>query len=353
MLEKDMSLDGKTILITGCAGFIGAALAVELLRETKGVHIVGIDNMNDYYDVALKEHRLGLVQSAAGRGSRFTFIRGSIAEQDLVREAFRKYKPTVAVNLAAQAGVRHSIENPGTYIESNITGFFNMLEACRHSSGDGGGEHFLFASSSSVYGNSKSIPYSTSDRTDCPVSLYAATKKADELLAYSYAKLYGIPMTGLRFFTVYGPAGRPDMAYFDFSNRLTSGKTIQVYNYGNCRRDFTYIDDVVAGIRAAMERAPREDEDSVRYKVYNIGNHSPVKLLDFVHLLCGELERAGLLGAGFDLGSQMRLVGMQPGDVESTYADISETERDFGFRPKTGLQEGLKRFVEWYSDYYR
>lgn len=356
MLEKNVCLNRKTILVTGCAGFIGAALIEALLSSYTNIHIVGIDCMNGYYDIRLKEFRLGRIQVKAGKEApnRFTFVKGNIAEKDFVLDVFNIYSPEIVVNMAAQAGVRYSIENPDAYIESNVIGFFNILEACRHSisNGDRGVKHLVFASSSSVYGDSRMIPYSTEDKTDCPVSLYAATKKADEILAYSYAKMYGIPVTGLRFFTVYGPVGRPDMAYFDFTDKLISGRTIDVYNYGNCKRDFTYIDDVVIGINAVMECSPIA-EGEVRYKLYNIGNHSPVRLLDFIDALYKELKSVGLLNAEFDLNSHIRLVGMQPGDVEMTYADVSGLERDFGFRPRTDLKEGLHNFVEWYSEFYR
>jgi nucleoside-diphosphate-sugar epimerase len=309
--------------------------------------------MNDYYDVSLKEYRLSQIKELAN--SDFTFIKGSIADKNVVTEVFEQYKPEIVVNLAAQAGVRYSIENPDAYIESNLIGFYNILEACRHSydNGQKGVEHLVYASSSSVYGSNKKIPYSTDDKVDNPVSLYAATKKSNELLAHAYSKLYGIPSTGLRFFTVYGPAGRPDMAYFGFTNKLVNNQTIKIFNYGNCKRDFTYIDDIVTGISAVMKCAPLPNDDGVKYKVYNIGNNHPENLLDFVDILQDELKAAGVLPSDYDFEAHKELVGMQPGDVEVTYADVSELERDFGFKPSTSLRDGLKKFAKWYKAFYR
>lgn len=355
MLEKNIELDNKTILVTGVAGFIGANLTLALLKNAENEHVVGIDNMNAYYDVSLKEFRLGqireLEKSVSGH---FTFIKGNIADQTQLRGVFDLYKPQLVVNLAAQAGVRYSIENPDAYIESNLIGFYNILEACRHSYDNGapGVEHLVYASSSSVYGSNKKIPYATEDKVDNPVSLYAATKKSNELLAHSYTKLYGIPSTGLRFFTVYGPAGRPDMAYFGFTNKLVRDETIKIFNYGNCRRDFTYIDDIVTGVQAVMQCAPLPNEDGVRYKIYNIGNNQPENLLDFVEILQDELKRAGVLPEDYDFEAHKELVGMQPGDVEVTYADVSGLERDFGFKPSTSLRDGLRKFAQWYKAFY-
>jgi nucleoside-diphosphate-sugar epimerase len=353
MLEQNIDLKGKTILVTGAAGFIGANLSLSLLKSVENVHIIGIDNMNDYYDVSLKEYRLSRIEELAD--SNFTFIKGSIADKKVVTEVFDQYKPEIVVNLAAQAGVRYSIENPDAYIESNLIGFYNILEACRHSYDDGqnGVEHLVYASSSSVYGSNKKIPYSTDDKVDNPVSLYAATKKSNELLAHAYSKLYGIPSTGLRFFTVYGPAGRPDMAYFGFTNKLVNNQTIKIFNYGNCKRDFTYIDDIVTGISAVMKCAPLPNDDGVKYKVYNIGNNHPENLLDFVDILQDELKAAEVLPSDYDFEAHKELVGMQPGDVEVTYADVSELERDFGFKPSTSLRDGLKKFAKWYKAFYR
>lgn len=356
MLEKNIKLDSRTILVTGAAGFIGANLILELMKNTENVHVVGLDNMNDYYDVSLKEFRLKQIKELeASVTGDFIFVKGSIADQALVREVFDQYKPQLVVNLAAQAGVRYSIENPDAYIESNLIGFYNILEACRHSydNGASGVEHLVYASSSSVYGSNKKIPYATEDKVDNPVSLYAATKKSDELLAHAYAKLYGIPSTGLRFFTVYGPAGRPDMAYFGFTNKLVKNETIRIFNYGNCRRDFTYIDDIVTGVQAVMQCAPLPNEDGVKYKIYNIGNNQPENLLDFVEILQEELKRAKVLPQDYDFEAHKELVGMQPGDVEVTYADVSELERDFGFKPSTSLREGLRNFAQWYKEFYR
>jgi nucleoside-diphosphate-sugar epimerase len=355
MLEKNVTLNGKTILVTGVAGFIGSNLTLSLLNNVDDLNIIGIDNMNDYYDVSLKEYRLKqideLVKSVKGN---FTFIKGSIADKQTITELFDKYKPEIVVNLAAQAGVRYSIENPDAYIESNLIGFYNILEACRHSydNGSKGVEHLVYASSSSVYGSNKKIPYSTQDKVDNPVSLYAATKKSNELLAHAYSKLYGIPSTGLRFFTVYGPAGRPDMAYFGFTNKLVNNQTIKIFNYGNCKRDFTYIDDIVTGISAVMKCAPLPNDDGVRYKVYNIGNNQPENLLDFVDILKDELKNAGVLPGDYDFEAHKELVGMQPGDVEITYADVSELEKNFGFKPSTSLRDGLRSFAKWYKKFY-
>lgn len=354
----DMScvdLKGKTILVTGAAGFIGANLVKRLYADVEDVTVIGIDNMNDYYDVRLKEARL----AELSENPSFTFVKGSIADKALITEIFAKYKPQVVVNLAAQAGVRYSITNPDAYIESNLIGFYNILEACRHSydNGELGVEHLIYASSSSVYGSNKKVPYSTDDKVDNPVSLYAATKKSNELLAHAYSKLYNIPSTGLRFFTVYGPAGRPDMAYFGFTNKLREGKTIQIFNYGNCKRDFTYVDDIVEGVIRVMQKAPDKvnGKDGLPlppYKVYNIGNNSPENLLDFVQILSEELVRAGVLPEDYDFESHKELVPMQPGDVPVTYADTSLLEADFGFKPSTSLRDGLRRFTEWYREFY-
>ena len=355
MLKKNVSINGKTIFVTGVSGFIGSNLALSLLKSFDNVHIVGIDNMNDYYDVSLKEFRLkqiyGLEKTVSGS---FEFIEGNIADKPEINRIFSEYKPQIVVNLAAQAGVRYSIENPDAYIEANLIGFYNILEACRHSydGGAAGVEHLVYASSSSVYGSNKKIPYSTDDKVDNPVSLYAATKKSNELLAHAYSKLYGIPSTGLRFFTVYGPAGRPDMAYFGFTNKLVKNETIKIFNYGNCTRDFTYIDDIVTGITAVMQRSPLPNDDGVKYKVYNIGNNQPENLLDFVEILQDELKRAKVLPQDYDFEAHKELVGMQPGDVEITYADVSELEHDFGFKPSTSLRDGLRSFAEWYREFY-
>ncbi len=350
-----VELKGKTILVTGAAGFIGSNLIKRIYADAENVTVIGIDNMNDYYDVRLKEVRL---EELSGNPS-FVFIKGSIADKALITSVFKKYKPQVVVNLAAQAGVRYSITNPDAYIESNLVGFYNILEACRHSyeNGTTGVEHLVYASSSSVYGSNKKIPYSTDDKVDNPVSLYAATKKSNELLANAYSKLYNIPSTGLRFFTVYGPAGRPDMAYFGFTNKLCEGKTIQIFNYGNCKRDFTYVDDIVEGVVRVMQKAPDKvtGEDGLPlppYAVYNIGNNKPENLLDFVDILQQELTRAGVLPEDYDFESHKELVPMQPGDVPVTYADTSALERDFGFRPRTSLRDGLRRFAEWYKRFY-
>ena len=355
MLEKNVKLDNSTVLVTGAAGFIGANLILALMKNVQNIHVIGIDNMNDYYDVALKEFRLRQIEDCSKNVSgRFTFIRESIADKMLVSELFAQYQPQIVVNLAAQAGVRYSIENPDAYIESNLIGFYNILEACRHSYDNGatGVAHLVYASSSSVYGSNKKIPYATEDKVDNPVSLYAATKKSDELLAHAYAKLYNIPSTGLRFFTVYGPAGRPDMAYFGFTDKLVKNETIKIFNYGNCKRDFTYIDDIVTGIEAVLQCAPLPNEDGVKYKIYNIGNNQPENLLDFVEILQDELKAAGVLPENYDFAAHKEFVGMQPGDVEITYADVSALERDFGFKPSTQLREGLRNFAQWYKQFY-
>jgi len=351
----------RTILITGAAGFIGANLAERLLREKDDVMVVGIDNMNDYYDVLIKEFRLKKIEEIAtvNKYSKWHYYKGSISDRDLVESIFKKHKPSVVVNLAAQAGVRYSITNPDAYIESNVIGFYNLLEACRHSydNGETGVEHFVYASSSSVYGANKKVPYSTDDKVDNPVSLYAATKKSNELMAHAYAKLYNIPSTGLRFFTVYGPAGRPDMAYFGFTNKLRAGEKIQIFNYGNCKRDFTYIDDIVEGVIRIIEKAPerKNGEDGLPippYAVYNIGNNQPENLLDFVDILQQELIRAGVLPKDYDFEAHKELVAMQPGDVPVTYADTTPLEQEFGFKPDTSLRDGLRAFAEWYKEFY-
>lgn len=354
MLEKNVRLCEKKVLITGAAGFIGANLAMKLLCKYDDIHIIGLDNMNTYYDVALKQYRLNRIQKMLDSVSgKFVFVQGSISDKKTVQDVFREHEPDVVVNLAAQAGVRYSIDHPDEYIESNLIGFYNILEACRHSyaSGRKGVEHLVYASSSSIYGSNDKIPYSVEDKTDCPVSLYAATKKSNELLAYAYCKLYGIPATGLRFFTVYGPAGRPDMAYFSFTERLVNNENIKIFNYGNCKRDFTYIDDTVIGVEEIMQRSPLPDKSGARHKVYNIGNSHPESLLDFVHILQEELQRAGVLSRDYDFDAHIELVEMQPGDVEITYADTSELERDTGFKPVTDLRTGLRSFAEWYRDF--
>ncbi len=349
----NISLAGKTVLITGAAGFIGANLVRALLTRETDVRVVGIDNLNDYYDVGLKESRLAGLRDLPG-AKRFLFRKGDISDRETLRSVFSAYEPQLVVNLAAQAGVRHSIDHPDDYVQSNLIGFYEVLEACRHSRDTGGRgvEHLVYASSSSVYGSNKKIPYATEDPVDHPVSLYAATKKSNELLAHAYGKLYGIPCTGLRFFTVYGPAGRPDMAYFGFTDKLRRGETIEIFNYGNCWRDFTYIDDIIAGICSVMKRTPEGTEDGVPYKIYNIGNSHPERLLDFVDILLQELVAAQVLPADYDFEGHKRLVPMQPGDVETTYADVGELERDFGFRPCTPLREGLRAFARWYGAYY-
>lgn len=343
----------KKILVTGAAGFIGFYLAKRLLEQ--GCEVIGIDNINDYYDVRLKHFRLDILQSFTN----FTFIKGDLADKALIDKIFADYQPSIVINLAAQAGVRYSITNPDAYIKSNIIGFYNILEACRHSydNGAAGVEHLVYASSSSVYGSNKKVPYSTDDKVDNPVSLYAATKKSNELLAHAYSKLYNIPSTGLRFFTVYGPAGRPDMAYFGFTNKLRAGEKIQIFNYGNCKRDFTYVDDIVEGVIRVMAKPPAREkgEDGLPlppYAVYNVGNNSPENLLDFVDVLQQELIRAGVLPADYDFAAHKELVPMQPGDVPVTYADTSALERDFGFKPSTRLREGLRKFAEWYKEFY-
>ena len=339
----------KIYFITGAAGFIGANLALRILNDNEEINVIGLDSMNDYYDVKIKEYRLNKLTEF----NNFTFIKGNLADKELIEEIFEKYKPNVVVNLAAQAGVRYSITNPDAYIESNLIGFYNILEACRHNPV----EHLVYASSSSVYGSNKKVPYSTDDKVDNPVSLYAATKKSNELLAHSYSKLYNIPSTGLRFFTVYGPAGRPDMAYFGFTNKLLKGEKIQIFNYGNCKRDFTYIDDIVEGIVRVIAKAPekKNGEDGLPippYAVYNIGNSNPENLLDFVNILQEELIRAGVLPEDYDFESHKELVPMQPGDVPVTYADTTPLERDYGFKPNTSLREGLRKFAEWYKEFY-
>ena len=361
MKEQNIQLDGSTILVTGAAGFIGSNLVKKLLCEVQPVYIIGIDNMNDYYDVSIKEYRLKQIEKLAEEHpeSTWQFIKGSIADKALVDSLFEEYKPNVVVNLAAQAGVRYSITNPDVYIESNLIGFYNILEACRHSydNGQQGVEHLVYASSSSVYGTNKKIPYSTEDKVDNPVSLYAATKKSNELMSHAYSKLYNIPSTGLRFFTVYGPAGRPDMAYFGFTNKLCNNDTIQIFNYGNCKRDFKYVDDIVEGVKRVMQVAPekKNGEDGLPippYAVYNIGNNQPENLLDFVDILQQELIRAGVLPEDYDFEAHKKLVPMQPGDVPVTYADTSALEEDFGFKPSTSLRDGLRKFAEWYKDFY-
>ncbi len=356
MLPQNVSLQNKTILVTGSAGFIGSNLVLELLRTQSPCHIVGIDNVNDYYDVSIKEWRLAQIEKEAAKypESTWTFIKGSIADRPLIDDVFATYQPAVVVNLAAQAGVRYSITNPDAYIESNLIGFYNILEACRNHPV----EHLVYASSSSVYGSNKKVPYSTDDKVDNPVSLYAATKKSNELMAHAYSKLYNIPSTGLRFFTVYGPAGRPDMAYFGFTNKLIKGQTIEIFNYGNCKRDFTYVDDIVEGVKRVMQHAPEKQtgEDGLPlppYAVYNIGNSSPENLLDFVTILQEELIRAKVLPEDYDFEAHKKLVPMQSGDVPVTFADTSALERDFGFKPATPLREGLRRFAEWYHEFYQ
>lgn len=347
---SEVNLENKTILVTGAAGFIGSNLVKRIYKETSNVTVIGVDNMNAYYDVALKDFRLKELEQY----STFTFVKGNIADKKLINELFEKYKPSIVVNLAAQAGVRYSITNPDAYIESNLVGFFNILEACRNYPV----EHLVYASSSSVYGSNKKVPYSTDDKVDNPVSLYAATKKSNELMAHAYSKLYNIPSTGLRFFTVYGPAGRPDMAYFGFTNKLVKGETIKIFNYGNCKRDFTYVDDIVEGVVRVMKKAPdkKNGEDGLPippYAVYNIGNQNPENLLDFVQILSEELVRAGVLPENYDFEAHKELVAMQPGDVPVTYADTSALERDFGYKPSTNLREGLRNFAEWYAEFYK
>ena len=345
----------NNIFVTGSSGFIASNLILKMMNWFKDIHIIGIDNMNDYYDVSLKEYRLKQIEEKSQETNiKWTFYKGNIADKNLIESIFEKYKPSIVVNLAAQAGVRYSIENPDAYIESNILGFYNILEACRHYPVD----HLVYASSSSVYGSNQKVPYSTEDKVDNPVSLYAATKKSNELMAHAYSKLYNIPSTGLRFFTVYGPAGRPDMAYFGFTNKLVKGDKIKIFNYGNCKRDFTYIDDIVEGVIRVMDKAPEKEigEDGLPippYAVYNIGNSNPENLLDFVKILSEELVRASVLPADYNFDLHKELVPMQPGDVPVTYADTSALERDFGFKPSTDLRTGLRRFAEWYKTYYK
>ena len=375
MLKYNIDLNGKTVLVTGAAGFIGSNLVKRLLNEYSKLHVIGMDSMTDYYDVNIKKERLQEIKKSLDvivsresevsedevetgtytdqRGNVWTFLYDSIANKKAIEHVFKKYRPDVVVNLAAQAGVRYSITNPDAYIESNLIGFYNILEACRHHEVS----HLVYASSSSVYGSNKKVPYSTDDKVDNPVSLYAATKKSNELMAHAYSKLYNIPSTGLRFFTVYGPAGRPDMAYFGFTNKLVNGDTIKIFNFGNCKRDFTYVDDIVEGVIRVMQHAPekKNGEDGLPippYKIYNIGNNSPENLLDFVTILQEELVRAGVLPEDYDFESHKQLVPMQPGDVPVTYADTTPLEQDFGFKPSTSLRNGLRRFAEWYKAYY-
>lgn len=355
-VKTKIDLNGKTVLVTGAAGFIGSFLSERLLSDFEDIRVIGFDSVNDYYDICLKESRLEKLQ----KHENFIFIKANLADKDKVNEVFCKYSPQIVVNLAAQAGVRYSITNPDAYIESNIIGFYNILEACRHSYDDGATpvEHLVYASSSSVYGSNKKVPYSTDDKVDNPVSLYAATKKSDELMAHAYSKLYNIPSTGLRFFTVYGPAGRPDMAYFGFTDKLLRGETIRIFNYGNCKRDFTYIDDIVEGVVRVMQGAPerKNGEDGLPvppYAVYNIGNQSPENLLDFVDILQQELIAAGVLPNDYDFEAHKQLVPMQPGDVPVTYADTTPLERDYGYKPSTDLRTGLRNFARWYKDFYK
>lgn len=361
-MKTPIELENKTILVTGSPGFIGAYLVLRLINDLESAHIISFDNMNDYYDPKLKEYRLSLIEEEVkGKlGIKHTFVRGDLADADLVNETFKKYQPAVIVNLAAQAGVRYSITNPQAYINSNLIGFFNILEACRHSydNGASGVEHLVYASSSSVYGGNKKVPFSTEDRVDNPVSLYAATKKSDELLAHAYCKLYNIPSTGLRFFTVYGPAGRPDMAYFGFTNKLLAGESIRIFNYGNCLRDFTYVDDIVEGIVRVMQGAPEKKtgEDGLPvppHAVYNIGGGRPENLMDFVQILSEELVRAKVLPEDYDFEAHRELAPMQPGDVPVTYADSEALQRDYGFTPAIDLRTGLRKFAEWYKEYYK
>ena len=354
MLTPNINLENKTVLVTGAAGFIGANLVTELIKTIPSIKIVGIDNMNDYYDVSIKEYRLSEIEKIVKEyNAKWEFVKGNIADKILIEDLFSKNSFSVVVNLAAQAGVRYSITNPDVYIESNIIGFYNILEACRNHPVD----HLVYASSSSVYGTNTKIPYSTDDKVDNPISLYAATKKSNELMAHAYSKLYNIPSTGLRFFTVYGPAGRPDMAYFSFTNKLIKDETIKIFNYGNCKRDFTYVDDIVAGIKHVMMNAPqkKDGDDGLPippYRVYNIGNNNPENLLDFVSILREELTNAGVLPKDYDFEAHTQLVPMQAGDVPVTYADTSALERDFGFKPSTPLRDGLKAFAKWYKDFY-
>ena len=354
-MKEPIQLNQKTILVTGAAGFIGAYLVLRLLRTVDNGAVIGIDNVNDYYDVNLKHYRLGLIEEAArNSGSRWIFVKGSIADESLIDSVFEKYRPSVVVNLAAQAGVRYSIDHPDIYIESNLIGFYRILEACRHNPV----EHLVYASSSSVYGGNQKVPFSVEDKVDYPVSLYAATKKSDELLAHAYSKLYNIPSTGLRFFTVYGPAGRPDMFYYSATQKLVRGETIQIFNHGNCKRDFTYIDDIVEGVFRVMQGAPEKASGGdglpiPPYAIYNIGGGQPVNLLDFVSTLQEELVRAGVLPADYDFEAHRELIGMQPGDVPVTFADSTGLERDYGFTPKIGICQGLRAFAEWYKEYYQ
>lgn len=355
-IKTKIDLNGKTVLVTGAAGFIGSFLSERLLSDFKNIRVIGFDSVNDYYDIRLKESRLEKLQ----KHENFIFIKANLADKDKVNEVFCKYSPQIVVNLAAQAGVRYSITNPDAYIESNIIGFYNILEACRHSYDDGATpvEHLVYASSSSVYGSNKKVPYSTDDKVDNPVSLYAATKKSNELMAHAYSKLYNIPSTGLRFFTVYGPAGRPDMAYFGFTDKLLRGETIRIFNYGNCKRDFTYINDIVEGVVRVMQGAPerKNGEDGLPvppYAVYNIGNQNPENLLDFVDILQQELIAAGVLPNDYDFEAHKQLVPMQPGDVPVTYADTTPLERDYGYKPSTDLRTGLRNFARWYKDFYK
>ncbi len=355
-VKAKIDLKGKTVLVTGAAGFIGSFLSERLLSDFEDIRVIGFDSVNDYYDIRLKESRLEKLQ----KHRNFIFIKANLADKDKVSEVFREYSPQIVVNLAAQAGVRYSITNPDAYIESNIIGFYNILEACRHSYDDGATpvEHLVYASSSSVYGSNKKVPYSTDDKVDNPVSLYAATKKSDELMAHAYSKLYNIPSTGLRFFTVYGPAGRPDMAYFGFTDKLLRGETIRIFNYGNCKRDFTYINDIVEGVVRVMQGAPerKDGEDGLPvppYAVYNIGNQNPENLLDFVDILQQELIAAGVLPNDYDFEAHKQLVPMQPGDVPVTYADTTPLERDYGYKPSTDLRTGLRSFARWYKDFYK
>ena len=355
-VKTKIDLKGKTVLVTGAAGFIGSFLSERLLSDFEDIRVIGFDSVNDYYDIRLKESRLEKLQ----KHRNFIFIKANLADKDKVSEVFREYSPQIVVNLAAQAGVRYSITNPDAYIESNIIGFYNILEACRHSYDDGATpvEHLVYASSSSVYGSNKKVPYSTDDKVDNPVSLYAATKKSNELMAHAYSKLYNIPSTGLRFFTVYGPAGRPDMAYFGFTDKLLHGETIRIFNYGNCKRDFTYIDDIVEGVVRVMQGAPerKNGEDGLPvppYAVYNIGNQNPENLLDFVDILQQELIAAGVLPNDYDFEAHKQLVPMQPGDVPVTYADTTPLERDYGYKPSTDLRTGLRNFARWYKDFYK
>ena len=351
---QKVELNHQCIFVTGAAGFIGANLIKRLFKEVQGATIIGIDNMNDYYDVSLKDFRLNELNRAVPDDTKFVFVKGDIADKATIDQIFEQYHPSVVVNLAAQAGVRYSITNPDAYIQSNLIGFYNILEACRHYPVN----HLVYASSSSVYGSNKKVPYSTDDKVDNPVSLYAATKKSNELMAHAYSKLYNIPSTGLRFFTVYGPAGRPDMAYFGFTNKLVKGDTIQIFNYGNCKRDFTYVDDIVEGVYRIMQGAPekQDGEDGLPlppYHVYNIRNNNPENLLNFVDILQQELIRAGVLPADYDFEAHKKLVPMQPGDVPVTYADTSALERDYGYKPSTSLRQGLRNFAEWYAAFYR